>query len=110
MLAISDPSVCIYAMRYFAEERHIDTFDVWTADRALYGACMGEPGITVFAKHPSDTYTAARQNVERDPDIFREMYVPQQAEEAPKLPPLPKWRAWLSKHIRNLLTKNRRRR
>ncbi|MBY3623623.1 hypothetical protein HGO21_29355 [Acinetobacter sp. CUI P1] len=108
VLAISDPSLCICAMRDFAEDRHIDTFDVWTSDRTLFGACMGEPGITVFAKHPSDTRTAARRNVESDPDIFREMYVPQPepiAEEAPKLPPLPKWRAWIAKHIRKLLTK-----
>ncbi|OKP81846.1 hypothetical protein A3844_25000 [Paenibacillus helianthi] len=105
VLAISDPSVCICAMRDFAEDRHIDAFDVWTADRALYGACMGEPGITVFAKHPSDTYTAARRNVESDPDIFRDMYVPQPVEEAPKLPPLPKWRARIAIYVRKLLTK-----
>lgn len=108
VLAISDPSLCICAMRDFAEERHIDTFDVWTSDRTLFGACIGEPGITVFAKHPSDTVTAARRRVESDPDIFREMYVPpleSVEEEAPKLPPLPKWRAWIVEQIRKLLTK-----
>jgi hypothetical protein len=108
VLAISDPSVCIQAMRDFAEDRHIDTFDVWTADRALYGACMGEPGITVFAKHPSDTYTGARRNVESDPDIFRGMYVPQPepvVEEAPTLLQLPRWRARIALYVRKLLTK-----
>lgn len=101
------PDIAVEAVRELAEAHHFETVELWTANVSIFAACLALPGVGAAIKHPSDTASACRA-VEDSRDILTELYdlKPEEPVTPPiMLPPLPKWRAWLSKHIRTLLTK-----
>ncbi|MCL6458830.1 MAG: hypothetical protein K6T85_12555 [Gorillibacterium sp.] len=105
IVPVSGADACAAIMRDFAELHRIDTFDVWTSDRNLYVACLSEPGISAYIKHSSDT-DSVRHTIERERDVFVDLYVPKPEQPVvivESLPPLSAWRVWISKCLRVLL-------
>ncbi|MEK4061683.1 MULTISPECIES: hypothetical protein [unclassified Paenibacillus] len=101
------PEIAVQAAQELAAAHRIDVVELWTSDIALYAACLSVAGVGAAIKHPSDT-VSARRAVEDIREVLIELHgikrdIPD--EPLPSLPPLPRWRAWLAKYIRTLLTK-----
>ncbi|AKG35646.1 hypothetical protein [Paenibacillus durus] len=98
----TDASIAVEAARELAEAHQFETFDLWTANTEIYAACLAVAGVAAAIKHPSDTMSA-RRAVEDNRDILIELYGIKPTAPPIPLPPLPRWRVMIGRHVRALL-------
>ncbi|TLS53391.1 hypothetical protein FE782_03725 [Paenibacillus antri] len=103
ILPCETPVEATIIIRRLAERYSIASPVVWTSDTALYGEMLSKPGYAGAIKHKSDT-SITRRVIEQESEILRELYGIEAPAAEPK-PVLPKWRSWMLRPLRKLVTK-----